>query len=230
MGGEIGEIGGRNSTPSELHAFMRGYLKEIGALQGISKMAIQTGTTHGGVVLPDGSIARVKIDFDTLRELSKIAKEEYKLAGCVQHGASTLPREAFHHFPQVGCCEIHLATQFQNIVYEYMPLSLKEEIYKWLEENCAQERKPDWSDDQFIYKTRKKALGPFKKKIYSLPKDLKDKISHTLEEGFLFLFNQLKIQNTKEIVEKYVPTMPLEKKKQDFLQEEVRLEELEGAD
>jgi len=230
VGGEIGEIGGRNSTPSELHAFMRGYLKEIGALQGISKMAIQTGTTHGGVVLPDGSIARVKIDFDTLRELSKIAKEEYKLAGCVQHGASTLPREAFHHFPQVGCCEIHLATQFQNIVYEYMPLSLKEEIYKWLEENCAQERKPDWSDDQFIYKTRKKALGPFKKKIYSLPKDLKDKISHTLEEGFLFLFNQLKIQNTKEIVEKYVPTIPLEKKKQDFLQEEVRLEELEGAD
>jgi len=230
VGGEIGEIGGKNSTPQELHAFMKGYLKEIGSLKGISKMAIQTGTTHGGVVLPDGSIARVKLDFDTLRELSKIARQDYKLAGCVQHGASTLPREAFHHFPEVGCCEIHLATQFQNIVYEYMPLPLKEEIYNWLRENCAKERKADWSEDQFIYKTRKKALGPFKKEIYNLPKELKGKVSSVLEEEFLFLFEQLKIQNTKSIVEKYVQPLVVEKTKKDFLKEKEEVKDLEGAD
>lgn len=230
IGGEIGEVGGKNSTPEELHSFMKGYLGDIGDLKGISKMSIQTGTTHGGVVLPDGSIAKVSIDFDTLKLLSEIARNGYGMAGAVQHGASTLPNEAFHRFPEVGCAEIHLATQFQNIVYEYLPLSLKEEIYAWLHKNCIQERKEGWTDDQFIYKTRKKALGPFKKEIYTLSKDLKEKISYMLEKEFSFLFDQLNIKDTKELVDKYVGLMRVEKKKEDFLKDEVELGELEGAD
>jgi len=230
VGGEIGEVGGKNSTPQELKAFMEGYLKEIQGIKGISKISIQTGTTHGGVVLADGSIAKVKIDFDTLERLSQVAKDQYQLAGCVQHGASTLPPEAFHHFPQKGCAEIHLATQFQNIVYEYLPLPLKEEIYAWLHKNCAQERKPEWTDDQFIYKTRKKALGPFKKEIYSIGMDLREKILFALEKEFSFLFEQLNIKNTKELVEKYVEPIAIEKTKDDFLKETKSLGDLEGAD
>jgi fructose/tagatose bisphosphate aldolase len=230
VGGEIGEVGGKNSTPEELRAFMEGYLKEMQGVKGISKISIQTGTTHGGVVLPDGSIAKVNIDFGTLEKLSKIAKEEYKMAGCVQHGASTLPNEAFHNFPQKGCAEIHLATQFQNIVYDYLPIPLKEEIYAWLNENCKEERKPDWTDDQFIYKTRKKALGPFKKKIYSIGADLREKISFALEKEFSFLFEQLNIKDTKEIVEKCVKSVIVKKDKEFFLREEKDLGELEGAD
>lgn len=230
IGGEIGEVGGKNSTPEELHGFMQGYRKELGDLKGISKMSIQTGTTHGGVVLPDGSIAKVNIDFDTLKLLSEIARKDYGMAGAVQHGASTLPNEAFHRFPQVGCAEIHLATQFQNIVYEYLPLSLKEEIYAWLHKNCSGERKDSWTDDQFIYKTRKKALGPFKKEIYSLPKELREKISYKLEEEFSFLFDQLNIKDTKELVDKYVKPAIIKKEKEDFLKDEVELGELEGAD
>ncbi|UCD14969.1 MAG: class II fructose-bisphosphate aldolase [Candidatus Omnitrophota bacterium] len=230
IGGEIGEVGGKNSVPQELVAFMKGYLKEIGALTGISKMSIQTGTTHGGVVLPDGSIAKAKIDFNTLRELSQLAQKEYKLAGCVQHGASTLPNEAFSHFPENGCAEIHLATQFQNIVYEYFPIPLKEKIYEWLHKNCANERKPGQTDDQFIYKTRKKALGPFKKEISSLSKDLKNKISAAMEKEFDFMFGKLNIANTREIVEKYVKAVVVQKTKEDFLKEEANLGKLEGAD
>ena len=230
IGGEIGEVGGKNSTPEELHSFMKGYLSQIEGLKGISKISVQTGTTHGGVVLPDGSIAKVKIDFDTLKLLSEIARKDYKMAGAVQHGASTLPNEAFHRFPEVGCAEIHLATQFQNIVYDYLPLPLKEQIYAWLNRNCADERKPDWTDDQFIYKTRKKALGPFKKQIHTISKDLRDKISKVLEEEFLFLFEQLNIKDTKELVEKYVKPVMIEKRKEDFLKEEVESRELEGAD
>jgi fructose/tagatose bisphosphate aldolase len=230
VGGEIGEVGGKNSTPEELHGFMKGYLSEIQGLRGISKISIQTGTSHGGVVLPDGSIAKVKIDFDTLRKLSEIARRDYGMAGAVQHGASTLPNEAFHRFPQIGCAEIHLATQFQNIVYDYLPLPLKEEIYAWLYKNCAGERKPDWTDDQFIYKTRKKALGPFKKEIHSLSRELKDKISLILEREFSFLFDQLNIKDTKELIDKYVKPIIVEKRKEEFLKEEVELGELEGAD
>ncbi len=42
-----------------------------------------------------GSIAQINIDFNTLKELSKVAREAYGLGGAVQHGASTLPDEAF---------------------------------------------------------------------------------------------------------------------------------------
>ena len=67
IGGEIGEVGGKNSTTEDLRAFMRGYVSLIQGLTGISKISIQTGTTHGGVVLPDGSISKEKIDLDTLK-------------------------------------------------------------------------------------------------------------------------------------------------------------------
>ena len=230
VGGEIGEVGGKNSTPEELSAFMGGYLKDVGDLEGISKISIQTGTSHGGVVLPDGSIAKVSIDFDTLKNLSEISRKDYSMAGAVQHGASTLPNEAFHRFSEVNCAEIHLATQFQNIVYDYLPLPLKEKIYAWLHQNCANEKKPDWTEDQFIYKTRKKALGPFKKEIHSLPVDVRKKISNVLEEEFSFLFEQLNIKETKAHVDKYIKPVAAEKTKEHFLKEEKDLGELEGAD
>ena len=68
---------------------------------------------------PDGTVQRVEIDFETLRAISKVAREEYGLAGAVQHGASTLPPEFFGHFPDHDCAEIHLATEFQNMVYDH---------------------------------------------------------------------------------------------------------------
>lgn len=68
---------------------------------------MQTKTAHGGVVLPDRSIARVKVDFKTLKELFKVAREEYGMAGAVRHGASTLPDDAFDMFPQASTAEVH---------------------------------------------------------------------------------------------------------------------------
>jgi len=215
-GGEIGEVGGKNSTPEELRAFMRGYNSRIRGLTGLSKISIQTGTTHGGVMLPDGSIAKVKIDFDTLKSLSRIARTEFGMAGAVQHGASTLPKDTFNRFLEFECAEIHLATQFQNIVYDYLPSKLKEKIYIWLHKNYSDEKKLEQTDDQFIYKTRKKAFGPFKRQIYSLPRDLKNKISSAFEEEFSFLFEKLNIKDTKSFIDKYVKPIRIDKKKEDF--------------
>src|SRR5687767_5052491 len=114
VGGEIGEVGTNNSTVDELRAYMNGFLRNLPkGMPGISKISVQSGTSHGGVVLPDGSIADVKLDFKTLEALSRVAREEYGLAGAVQHGASTLPDEAFGNFPRVETAEIHLATNFQ---------------------------------------------------------------------------------------------------------------------
>ncbi len=230
IGGEIGEVGLKNSTPQELKFFMEGYLNGIGNIKGISKISIQTGTSHGGVVLPDGSIAKVHIDFNTLNKLSEIARKNYNMAGAVQHGASTLPNEAFHRFPENKCVEIHLATQFQNMVYDYLPLSLKEKIYSWLHKNYEIERKPDWTEDQFIYKTRKKALGFFKKDIYSISTELKEKISFALEEEFCFLFEQLNIKNTKEILKKYIKIVIIPKNKDFFLNQNENFGVYPGVD
>jgi hypothetical protein len=128
-----------------------------------------------------------------------------------------LPKDAFNRFLEAECAEVHLATQFQNIVYDLLPSSLKEEIYAWLHENYAGEKKDAQSNDQFIYKTRKKAFGPFKKNIYSLPFDQKDKISSALEEEFSFLFEKLNIKDTKILVDKHIKLIKVEKKKEDFL-------------
>jgi len=103
IGGEIGEIGSGNSTVEDLRAFMQVYNHDMApGLKGISKISVQTGTTHGGVVLPNGRIADVQLDFDTLEKLSKLAREEYGMGGAVQHGASTLPDECFDIFPRIG--------------------------------------------------------------------------------------------------------------------------------
>jgi len=205
VGGEIGEVGGHNSTPEELQAFMDGFRRLTPGILGLSKVSIQTGTSHGGVVLPDGSIADVSIDFDTLKNLSRMARTKFGMAGAVQHGASTLPKEAFHHFPVNECVEVHLATQFQNIIYDLMPEDLKKDIYGWLRSNMQNERGSNQTEEQFLYKTRKKALKPFKKKIYSLPEEWKDRVSGALEKEFSFLFDKLNIQETKELVDRIIP-------------------------
>jgi hypothetical protein len=186
---------------------MQGYRERLRKGRcGISKISIQTGTSHGGVVLPDGTVAQVKLDFDTLKTLSKIAREEFGLAGAVQHGASTLPPEAFHKFAECEAIEVHLATEFQNMIYEskHFPQDLKTRIYEWLKINVLEEKKEGETEEQFMYKTRKKALGPFKKEIMSLPQETRDAIAQEIEDKFVFLFKQLNSVNNKDLVDKYI--------------------------
>ncbi|MFH1458540.1 MAG: class II fructose-bisphosphate aldolase [Candidatus Omnitrophota bacterium] len=207
VGGEIGEVGHQNSTPEDLRAFMAGFKERLRkGLIGISKISVQTGTSHGGVVLPDGSIAQVKLDFDTLKNLSQIAKSEFGLAGAVQHGASTLPAEAFHKFAECDAAEVHLATEFQNMIYEskHFSAELRTRMYEWLKVNAAAEKKEGETEEQFIYKTRKKALGPFKREIMGLPQETRDAIAGEIEERFDFLFKQLNTVNNKQLVDKYI--------------------------
>ena len=209
VGGEIGEVGANNSTVPELRAFMDGFnrslQKRMGASAvGLSKISVQSGTSHGGVVLGDGSMAEVKLDLDTLQELSRVARDEYGLSGAVQHGASTLPDTAFNNFPRTETCEIHLATNFQNILYENLPADLKGEVYDWLRTNAKDERKEKDTDEQFFYKTRKKALGPFKERMWGVSESAKTRLAEAYDAKFDFLFRQLAVVGTAEAVAKYV--------------------------
>lgn len=214
IGGEIGEVGKANSTEEELRVYTEGYNKNLAALDsndaGLSKISIQTGTSHGGVVLPDGSIAQVSVDFNTLKNLSIIARKDYGMAGAVQHGASTLPQDAFGKFVEAEACEVHLATNFQNIFFENAPEGLVKEMYAYLDENNQNERKPDMTDDQFYYKTRKRVIGVYKKQILGLPAEAKAKVTKEWEKQFAQLFDSLAIADTKPFVEKFItPVTPM---------------------
>ena len=207
IGGEIGEVGKHNSTPEEFRAFMNGYLKNLRQdSKGISKISIQTGTSHGGVPMADGTIAKASIDFNAIREISAIARREYGIGGAVQHGASTLPEEVFDQFPKNDTLEIHLATGFQNMILDHpsFPKEMKEEIGQFCVKHCADERKDGESEEQFRYKTRKKAFGPFKRAMWDMPAGEKEPIIAELERKFGFLFEKLDVAGTRDIVGKYV--------------------------
>ena len=201
LGGEIGEVGEKNSTVPELRAYMDGYNRMLGdEIAGISKISVQTGTSHGGVVLPDGTLADVNVDFETLRELSRIAREEYGLGGAVQHGASTLPANAFNKFPEIGTLEIHLATGFQNIIYDEAPRAMIEQAYDYLRTERSSEWKEGITEEQFLYSTRKKAFGALKKQWWGLGDGAKKRIGEALQEQFEFLFDKLNVKDTKQVV------------------------------
>jgi fructose/tagatose bisphosphate aldolase len=207
VGGEIGEVGKENSNEEELVAYLQGYQRELAALApkaiGISKVSVQTGTSHGGVPLPDGSVAAVKLEFEVLRRLGELARSN-GLAGAVQHGASTLPDELFHRFPAVETAEIHLATGFQNALFEHpaFPAELHREIEAFCFDSAIDERKPGQTDEQFVYTTRKKAIGPFKRQLWDLPK--KDEILAAQSRKIAFLFTELGVNGSREMVDGYI--------------------------
>ena len=209
VGAEIGEVGGKNSDVHELQAFMDGYnrtLQQLGVAVGISKISVQTGTSHGGLVLPDGSIAKVQLDLAALKALSHDARTKYGLGGAVQHGASTLPADAFGHFPACEAVEIHLATNFQNLVFDHpkLPAELRREVNAWVKAECKDDWKKGDSEEQFIYKSRKKAIGPFKQRFWELAADVRAAIGADLEKTFAFLFEQLRVKGTRAATDRYV--------------------------
>ena len=208
IGGEIGEVGKYNSTVEDLEAFMEGYTRELakyGDLVGLSKISVQTGTEHGGTVLPDGTIAEVAVDFETLGKLSEAAKK-YGMGGSVQHGASTLPETAFSKFAEANAVEVHLATAYQNAYYdsEHFPADLRDQIYAWLDENAANERKAGQTDAQFYYTTRKRGFGPFKKELWSLPQETKDAIYAELQPRFELVMRELGVAGRADLVDTYI--------------------------
>ncbi|CAA9579526.1 MAG: FIG01164266: hypothetical protein [uncultured Thermomicrobiales bacterium] len=218
VGGEIGEVGARNSTVEDLHGFMERYVAELATqaeqagrdLPGISKISVQTGTSHGGVVLPDGTIQEVAVDFDTLAELSAAAKA-HSLGGAVQHGASTLPDEAFGRFAEANAVEVHLATAFQNQIFDSaaFPDDVKQEIYAYLDANHADERKADQTDAQFYYTARKRAFGPFKRRLWELPAETREGIMADLAPRFDLIMRRLGVAGSAALVDRFVSPVDL---------------------
>lgn len=211
VGGEVGVIGGQNTTPDDLHAFMAAFQEALPAgLDGLGKISVQTGTRHGGRVLADGSVGVMPLDLSLVARLSRVAREAYGLPGVVQHGASTLTLEQLGQLPAAGAIEVHLATAIQNMVFDHdaFPTPLRRRMAAALGGEEGQRAEQDAGDDegqalteaQRFYHNRWRAWGDFKRELWLMPRAVRREIAGTVEAWFADLFRALQVAGRREEV------------------------------
>lgn len=228
IGGEIGHIGDRNSTEEDLSCFNVLFRKNFGdQMIGLSKISVQTGTSHGGHMQEDGTMEEMKVDFSVIERLSKQAKT-LGMGGVVQHGASTLPESMFGEFPKRGAIEIHLSTGWQNMILDHptFPPDLKQVMYEWLDKEKSVERKEEESDGQFYYRMRKYVWGEFKNQLDATSEEFKQTIKNEMKKRCVQLFEALKVAGTREVVDRYVK----EPESQIAREQEKRMRTIEQVD
>ena len=93
-----------------------------------------------------------------------------------------------------------MATGFQNALCDHpeFPAELTAEMDAWVNENCADERKEGQTDSQFVYSSRKKAIGPFKRQLWEL--STKDEILASQGNKIAYLFDKLKVDGTRHLL------------------------------
>ena len=74
----------------------------------------------------------------------------------------------------------------------------------WCRDHCVDERKEGETEEQFLYRTRKKAIGPFKRQLWTLPDEAASEIAAHLRAKFSLLFDELKIGGTRALVERFI--------------------------
>lgn len=211
LGGEVGEIGGKNTSLEDLTAFQALLQKSLAEnTPGLDKISAQTGTTHSGIVLPDGSTGRMQVDFALISNLSAQAST-FGWSGLVQHGASTLQMEDLAQLPQAGVIEVHLATQIQNILFDHpaFPQDLRNRMITELTTSIigAEGDKLDASEDlseaQRFYQARWAAWGLYKKELWSLPKEALDQICDSLAAWVADIFRALQVENRRQVLKEF---------------------------
>ena len=116
----------------------------LGGTTGISKISVQTGTSHGGVPLPDGSIAQAKIDFErpARDDATSAARSTASPAAC-----STAPRRCRSRSstssPKPRRWRSISPRGFQNMILDApsFPQEMKDGIREFCFANCLDERK-----------------------------------------------------------------------------------------
>ena len=214
VGGEVGEIGGQNTRPDDLRAFLDGVRQSLPAgMRGLGKVSVQTGTRHGGIVTAAGGTAEMPLDIDLASRLSGIARREYGLPGVVQHGASTLTLEQLARLPGAGVIEVHLATGIQNLILDHaaMPGELidrmKREMVGPIEHAESGVYQDAETPEQQFYQARWKAWGRYKEDLWTLPPGVREAFRGSLESWFSGLFAALEVAGKRASLDA-VPAAP----------------------
>jgi fructose/tagatose bisphosphate aldolase len=216
LGGEVGEIGGRNTSGADLLAFYQEFSRCLPpGVAGLDKISAQTGTLHGGNVQPDGTVGHMPLDFNLASALSRQARA-LGLAGLVQHGASTLSLPDLSRLPDTGVVEVHLATQIQNIVFDHpaFPSDLLHQMRDRLVlsahgaegEQVAEENQQ--SEAQRFYRARWTAWGAFRSELLELPETALRPITQSLSAWVADIFHALRVEGCAERVNDYAGEAP----------------------
>lgn len=213
IGGEVGEVGGENTQYPQVNAYLE-MVKEratelgSGETKGLSKISINVGSAHGGVLGSDGKpLDTVPLNFTAHHDLYMKGSDPMnpqKHVLPVQHGASTLPKKYFSLFPAMHTAEIHLATGFQNIVWDVLEkedATLHEKMKTMVYEKFGDKIAGHKTEAIGFIKERKRVTEFFKREL--LLTDCLDSIEKELERDFSEIFNSLYnvLANTKGHVE-----------------------------
>jgi fructose/tagatose bisphosphate aldolase len=204
IGGEVGEIGGADTHPDDLRAFLTAFARNPRGAQ-LGKVSVQTGTPHGGVVHADGRSGVMRVDHALAAQLATIARREFGLPGVVQHGASTLTPEQWRSLPAAGVIEVHLATGIQNVILDHpaLPAALTDAMQAALVGPVMHaERGSDTAEAltraQVYRHNRWRAWGTFKRELWSLPEAVWTPIDAALEAWFATTFTALGVAGRAE--------------------------------
>jgi fructose/tagatose bisphosphate aldolase len=216
IGAEVGEIGQRNTTITDIETFMDAYISGLGSeVDAFDKLSVQTGTRHGGIVLADGTCGEMALDLSLAADLSKLVRQEYGIAGLVQHGASTLSLENLACLPEHGVIEVHLATGIQNIVFDHsdFPDGLRKDMITRLttpsqnpEGDASQLPIDELTTAQRFYHARWEAWGLYKAELWQMPASSKVAIGETLETWVEALFYALQVVSKSETLSQFYST------------------------
>ena len=144
------------------------------------------------------------------RRCRKVAREEYGLAGAVQHGASTLPDERVPQLPaSTETAEIHLATNFQNMLYDTLPPA---RCATRCTPGCARTRRtsgrpPTPTSSSSTRRARRRSARS--SALWDLDRGERRTLAKTYDEKFTFLFTQLAVGATKDAVRRHVKPMAI---------------------
>ena len=208
VGGEIGEVGKQNSTEPELRAYLDGYRRELDARRpgaiGISKVSVQTGTSHGGIPLPGrigrGGQARLRgppparrgrPELPAWPAASSTARARCPTSCSTTSRPSRRPRSTSRPASRTSSSSTRRSR----------PSSIAQ-IHDWCFANALDERKTDQTDEQFVYSSRKKTIGPFKRQLWELPTS--DEILAAQRRKIAFLFSELQVNDSRAMVDRYV--------------------------
>jgi hypothetical protein len=83
-------------------------------------------------------------------------------------------------------------------------------MYQHLAANNSDERKPDQTDAQFYYTTRKKAFGPFKRDMWDLPPAIREALMAELQETYSLVMRRLGVAGTASLVDEHIKPVTIE--------------------
>ncbi len=151
---EVGEIKKGNISEVGESAYFVQRLQEEGVQTNV--LAINNGSKHGHYERGEWPHIHLRRTYDIARAI-----KQYGVSGIAQHGTSGTTLEILYQFPEHEIKKANVATNFQDIVMNNLPESLKNDINKWMDKSG---------------KSIKYANKEFKGEIMNIGKEYKEKI------------------------------------------------------